>query len=128
MKVTHMATANFSSPGPATISILRQGNFTALGGEAVGFSQRDLAELVSSYDPHSDPAPVVIGHPKTDDPAWGWVSGLKMDAGSVNATIDRLAPAFVEAVREGRYRKVSVSLFPPKAAANPKPGKWYLSV
>jgi hypothetical protein len=35
-------------------------------------------------------------------------------------------PSFAEAVRDGRYRNVSASFYPPSAAHNPRPGVFYL--
>jgi len=116
-----------SNNGPAQkFAILRTGSFTSMEGARVIFSMRDLRDVVDSYDPVSDPAPLVIGHPATDDPAYGWVSNLSVENDKVMASVTHLDRKFAESVRGGRYRKVSVRLFPPDSPSNPKPGKYYL--
>ena len=110
------------------IEVFRPGVFTALNGQTVTYSAEDVAALAESYDAEGAPAPVVVGHPKTDSPAYGWVKRLRWDADAerLYAEIGDVAPEFEQAVREGRYKKISISLFPPASPANPRPGKPYL--
>jgi len=110
------------------IEVFRPGTFRALGGQTVSYTADDLKALAESYDPETAPAPVVVGHPKTDSPAYGWVRGLEWDprAERLYADIGDIEPAFEQAVKAGRYRKISISLFPPASPANPRPGKPYL--
>ena len=114
--------------GTRRIEVFRPGTFTALNGQVVSYTAEDVAALAESYDPEAAPAPVVVGHPKTDSPAYGWVRRLHWDpqAERLYADIGDIAPEFERAVREGRYKKISISLFPPAAPANPRPGKPYL--
>lgn len=95
-------------------------------GGTVTYSADDLAGIASGYDFDAAPAPVVIGHPKTDDPAYGWVSGFEYDADAdlLFADIGDLEPEFIEAVEAGRYKKVSMSFHMPDAPNNPTPGQW----
>ncbi|UIJ46910.1 hypothetical protein LZK98_08200 [Sphingomonas cannabina] len=111
---------------PTPIKILKPGTFTDIHGKTVTFGAAELAEIVESYDAASDPAPLVIGHPKTDDPAWGWAGALELQGDTIVAMGTDVEPAFAETVRAKRYRKISPSFYPPKHPANPKPGKWYL--
>lgn len=108
------------------IEVFRSGTFTPMSGVAVTYSAADLAGIASSYDFDAAPAPVVIGHPKTDTPAYGWVMGFEYDADAdlLFADIGDLAPEFVEAVEDGRYKKVSMSFHTPDAPNNPTPGQW----
>ena len=54
------------------IDVLRAGEFTDNSGTDVSFSAADLAAIAEDYTT-SDPAPITIGHPESDDaPAWGW--------------------------------------------------------
>lgn len=109
------------------IEVLRAGTFSPMEGTAVTFSAADLAALATSYDPEGSPAPIVVGHPKTDDPAYGWARSFAFDeaTGRLTAEIGDIAPEFENAVGEGRYKKISLSLFGPTAPGNPKPGHWY---
>lgn len=109
-----------------TITILKTGTFTDSSGQVVTFSDADLRDVVASYDSGNYPAPLVIGHPNMDDPAYGWVKALNLANGRVQATAEKLEPTFAESVRAGRYRNVSASLYPAGHPGNPKPGRWYL--
>lgn len=108
------------------VEVFRPGTFVAMDGRSYSFSAEDVAAMAENYDAENAPAPVVVGHPKTDDPAFGWASGFEVnDDGKLVASVDRLAPAFVTAVEQGRYRKVSMKFFEPTHPANPKPGQYY---
>lgn len=108
------------------IEVFRSGTFTPMSGASVTYSADDLAGIASSYDADAAPAPVVIGHPTTDAPAYGWVTGFEYDADAdlLFADIGDLEPEFVEAVEAGRYKKVSMSFHMPDAPNNPTPGQW----
>ncbi|MBN8844803.1 MAG: hypothetical protein J0H88_16300 [Sphingomonadales bacterium] len=110
------------------IRIFRKGTFTSVEGEELTFGEGELADIVSSYDGAADPAPLVVGHPKLDHPAYGWVDRLAVVDGEVFAYPDPALtePAFAEMVNAGRYRKISASFYSPKGANNPRPGKYYL--
>lgn len=109
------------------IEIFRPGSFRAMEAEDVAFSAGDLATIARRYDTAND-APIVIGHPDTDAPAYGWVKALRYDGAGKRlfARIGDLHPAFAAAVRKRHYKKVSASFFAPDSPANPKPGAWYL--
>lgn len=111
---------------PRTIRIARTGTFTSNEGIQVSFGAAELAATAAAYDPAADPAPLVVGHPKLDDPAYGWVSGLAVEGDTLVATPDKVEPTFAEMVSEGRFPKVSARFYPPEHPANPKPGAWYL--
>lgn len=110
-----------------SIEVFRPGTHVTMGGERLTFSADDLRTLAASYDREAAPAPIVIGHPSTDAPAFGWSHGFRFDEASQRlvADVGEVVPAFAEAVRAGRYRKVSLAFFRPTEPANPKPGTWY---
>lgn len=108
------------------VEVFRPGTYTAMNGSTTTFSAEDVAAIAGGYDADSAPAPVVVGHPSHDDPAYGWVKGFSIsEDGKLEAELHQLAPSFVDAVGEGRYRKISMSFFTPKHPANPKPGSYY---
>ena len=111
----------------ARIEVFRPGTFLPMAGDAVTYSAEDLRAIAAGYDFAAAPAPIVVGHPKTDAPAFGWATGFDYDevTDRLFATIGDLEPAFADAVKAKRYRKVSMSFFRPDAANNPKPGAWY---
>lgn len=108
------------------IRILKAGTFTDVRGTKVTFTRPMLEEIATSYDAVSDPAPLVIGHPGLDAPAYGWVGKVELQGDELVAIPSEVLPAFAEANESGAYRKVSPQLYPPSSPANPKPGRWYL--
>ena len=111
---------------PTRLHILKAGTFTDMHGQRVRFTPADLAALAAGYDPALQRAPLVVGHPQHNSPAWGWIKGLVAQGDDLEAEVEQLDPAFVAAVRAGRYATRSASLYPPGHAGNPKPGAWYL--
>lgn len=106
--------------------IFRAGTHTDNNGRRITISADDLAATAAAYNTTTHEAPVVVGHPKTDAPAYGWVGSLKAEGGSLLADFAQMDAAFAEQVRQGRYKKVSASFYQPDAPANPAPGKWSL--
>lgn len=110
------------------IEIFKPGRHKDAHGTVVEFSEGDLAQAARVYDPAIYRAPLVVGHPKTADLAYGHVSALQ-----VNATRNRLVaepaqvePEFAELVAAGRLLAVSASFYQPDSPNNPVPGSYYL--
>lgn len=108
------------------IEVFKAGKHRAVDGKVYVFSEADVAAIAASYDPALQSGPIVLGHPKTDDPAWGWVKGLSAEGGRLFADLEKVDPAFAEGVEAGRYRYVSSAFYGPADDRNPKPGAWYL--
>ncbi len=107
------------------IQIFKPGKHTAMSGAVIDFSESDLKATAAAYDPKLHEAPLVVGHPKLDAPAYGWVKSLAF-SGTLNAGPDQVDPAFAEMVNKGHFKKVSASFFAPGAPGNPTPGVYYL--
>lgn len=108
------------------IQIFKPGTHTAASGATLSFSEADLAATVAAYDPAVHEAPIVVGHPRDNAPAYGWVKKLEFAEGALVAHADELDPDFAEMVKAGRFKKRSASFYAPDAKANPKPGVYYL--
>lgn len=110
-----------AKPTTRKIEVFRPGTFTAMSGASFTATAEDLTALAGRYDPENNPVPVVIGHPKTDTPAYGWVTGFSFDAEAdrLFAEVGELEPQFEEAVESGRYKRISMSFFAPGSTANP---------
>ena len=80
-------------------------------GEKGNFSQADLDGIIRNYTPSVHEAPVVIGHPESDAPAFGWVESLRRVGDVLQAQFKQVVPAFADAVEAGLYKKRSVSLY-----------------
>ncbi|MFO1038140.1 MAG: hypothetical protein U1E45_14985 [Geminicoccaceae bacterium] len=108
------------------IPLLRPGTFQAQNGP-VTLTAADLAAIAAGYDAGRHEAPIVVGHPRTDDPAYGWVKSLRLaEDGTLEAEADDVDQGFADLVRAGRYRKVSAALYRPDDANHPRPGVWAL--
>ncbi|EXL08214.1 peptidase [Brucella anthropi] len=106
--------------------IFRSGTHTTAKGQTVTFAESDIADIAASYDPALHHAPIVIGHPKQDGPAYGWIKSLSVRDGTIVAEPEELDTTFSEMVRESRFKKVSAGLYAPNDKSNPTPGKYHL--
>lgn len=79
-----------------------------------------ITKAVETFNVNHHEPPIVVGHPKDNSPAFGWVSGLKTvsevrDGKSVNvlmAQFKDVIPEFASAVQSGLYKKRSASFYP----------------
>lgn len=92
------------------------------GKHAPEVSAADARRAAEAYDPKKQAAPVVIGHPASNKPAWAWIKKLDFTGGKLYATLEKVHKGFASAVRSGRYPKMSASFYRANAAANPAPG------
>lgn len=94
------------------IPVFKTGTHTDSSGNEKTWTDADLDKIAASYHPAGHEAPVVIGHPKDNGPAWGWVEGLKREGDILYAKFKDLVPEFVDMVRKGLFKKRSISLYP----------------
>ena len=73
-------------------------------------SEADVQQLVDNYDPSWREAPVVVGHPKSNDPAYGWIKAVRRKGLSLLVQFRDMSDQLIKAVREGLYRKVSIRI------------------
>lgn len=92
------------------IEVFRAGTHTDSKGRGCTFTESDLDQMVSNLALGA--APAVLGHPKHNDPAYGWVKpeGAKRDGASLYVKFDDINPAFEASVASGAYRNRSVSV------------------
>lgn len=108
------------------MQIFRAGTWTDAAGITRTWSEGDVTAMAAAYDPDASEAPLVVGHPADDAPAYGWVARLTASDGVLDAEPHLVDPDFAALVAAGRYRRVSAAFYLPDAPANPKPGTWYL--
>jgi len=94
------------------IEILRAGTHRDSQGREHTFTEADLDRIATSYDPAKHEAPVVIGHPKADHPAWGWVEALKRVGDKLFYSEKDTVPEFNEMRERKLFKKRSVSVYP----------------
>lgn len=114
------------------IIVFKAGKHTSANGQAYEFSEADLREMASSYDTALHEAPIVLGHPKDDAPAKGWVAKVEFneatetEPATLSVEYKQVDPEFAESVNKGAYKKRSISLYSRTSPSNPTPGKLYL--
>jgi hypothetical protein len=94
------------------ILALRTGDFIDKEGNPRSFTRSDLERIARAYDPRWHEAPLVADNPKGDAPAYGWVETLQPDGDELLAKVNLTVPEFAKTLREGLYRKKSISLYP----------------
>ncbi|QXL84099.1 hypothetical protein KUD94_12795 [Comamonas sp. NLF-1-9] len=112
---------------PGGIEIFRAGTHRDDAGRSHTFTRAQLQEIADSYNRELREAPLTVGHPRDNLPAYGWVARVYVNERG-NLAIDpaQVDVQFAEMVKAGRFKKRSASLYPPDAPHNPTPGKWYL--
>lgn len=105
--------------------IFRPGKHTASCGTVIEFTENDLVRAVGAYSPQLYAAPLVIGHPKQEDRAYGWAERLTYEDGHVVAHPEKVEANFGELVESGAYRNRSASWYMPDHPNNPSPGNLY---
>lgn len=98
---------------------------TSMEGVSTTLNAADLAGIAAAYNPAVHEAPLTIGHPAHDAPAYGWVKSLSFADGALMADTEQSAE-LGELVSKGHYKKVSASFYTPAAPGNPTPGQWSL--
>lgn len=106
--------------------LFKAGTHTAASGTTLSFSEADLRAAAEAYDPAVHEAPITVGHPRDNAPAYGWIKSLDFSGGTVNAAPHQVDADFAEIVQAGRFKKRSASWYLPDSPNNPKPGTLYL--
>jgi len=107
------------------IHVFKAGDQTSAQGVQRKFSPKDLEQVVQTYDPQIHEAPLVIGHAGDNDstPAYGWIQGFSRQGENLYADV-AFTDTAKDLVKDGHYRKVSISFYSPESAINPHKGKW----
>ena len=100
-------------PSANWLEVFKTGTHTSGAGITKTYTEEDLDKMAIAYNGQKDHvAPLVIGHPKTDDPAFGWAQSLKRVGDKLLAYVDQVSDDVTEAVKAGSYKKVSIALYP----------------
>jgi hypothetical protein len=94
------------------MEIFQTGTHTSANGVTKTYTQDDLRSIADLYNGQTDhEAPLVIGHPEQNGPAYGWAKSLAPIGDRLYAFVDQVSDAVKEANRKGQYKKISVSLY-----------------
>lgn len=94
------------------VAVFKSGKHTDSAGVVREWTDTDVKSIADKYDPVNHSAPIVIGHPKDNAPAYGWVEKLEYSDGVLYADFKEVNDGFVDAVKSGAYKKRSISLYP----------------
>ena len=87
------------------IELFRAGDYGAKG----TYSEADIDSMIANYHPGNHEAPIVLGHPENDAPAFGWVESLKRSGNMLLGRFKQVSPQFEQMVRSGLFKKRSLS-------------------
>ena len=94
------------------IQIFKTGNHISSNGKGKTWTRADLDKMVDRYHPADHEAPAVIGHPKNNAPAFGWLEKVKRSGDILLGKFKQVAPEFSEMLKAGRFKKRSISVYP----------------
>lgn len=94
------------------IEVFKTGEHKDSKGRVREYNTGDLDRIVDLYDPSNHEAPLVVGHPDQSAPAYGWVEDIKRQGEKLLAKCKQVMPAFEQAVKDGRFKKRSISVHP----------------
>ena len=87
--------------------IFKVGTHTSSNGTTKEYTLDHLNQIAQN---HSEPAPIVVGHPKDNSPAFGWIKNLFVKGESLFAEAADLVPEFIDLLKKKIYKNRSVSL------------------
>jgi len=89
------------------IDVFRAGDY----GDKGIYAPADLDAMVANYNPAQHEAPIVVGHPESNSPAFGWVAALRRVGDTLQAKLRQIVPEFEALVRQGQFKKRSVAFY-----------------
>ncbi len=115
-----------AKPTDNTLHVFKAGKHVGDDGKTYEFSEAAVREMAETYDPALLDAPLVVGHPQTNDPAYGWARSALADGADLYVEPHQVDPAFAEMVNKQRFKNISLSVYLPDSPGNPVPGKHYI--
>lgn len=91
--------------------IFKAGTHIDHSGKKVTVTTADIDKIISNFNEKNPDVPLVIGHPKVNSPAYGWVDKLKREGKTLLATFKDVSREFAEWVNQGLYKTRSISLY-----------------
>lgn len=87
--------------------VFRCGTHLDHSGKWRTFTEADIDKAIASYQ--SDSAPIVVGHPTLNAPAFGWIQQFRRQGPTLQARCSRVADEFADLVKRGLYKNRSIS-------------------
>lgn len=115
-----------AKPTDNKLHVFRAGKHVGDDGKTYEFSEAAVREMAETYNPALLDAPLVVGHPQTNDPAYGWTRNAVADGADLYVEPHQVDPAFAEMVNKKHFKNISLSVYLPDSPGNPVPGKHYI--
>lgn len=94
------------------IEVFKAGTHTAMNGVTKEYTVDDLHAMADKYNGQTEhKAPLVLGHPQIDDPAFGWADRFEVVGQKLLAFVSQVPDKLKEAVKVGMFRNVSLAIF-----------------
>jgi hypothetical protein len=94
----------------AWVDVMRTGTFSPQGKAAYTVTTELLDNCIALFSNGERRIPLVFGHPKTNAPAYGWVSSLRRVGDVLQAQFSQVHDDAKTLVENAYYKNVSVSL------------------
>lgn len=107
------------------VEIFRAGTHLDSAGVSRSFTEADLDQMASSYDPAKHAAPLLVGHDESRA-NMGLVDRVARIGSSLYAQARDVSAEFKAAVNQRRLPALSAALYHPDDQRNPSPGNWAL--
>ena len=94
--------------------VFKAGKHADSAGRVREWTLADLSQIAKNFGSGNGghQAPMVLGHPKDNSPAYGWIKGLKVEGDKLLALPVQVNEKFKEWVKQGLYKTRSISLYP----------------
>jgi phage I-like protein len=89
------------------VQIARTGEFKGHQSGPFELTKKELSEMVRNFDRDGEPVPIVLGHPDTETPAYGWIHDLELRGDELWALAE-WHEDIVPLIRDGRFRGCSM--------------------
>lgn len=94
------------------MEVFKTGTHTSGNGVSKTYTESDLQEMCAKYNGQKDhEAPLVIGHPATNGPAFGWTKELKVAGNKLLAFVDGITDEVIDAIKKQHYKKISIAIY-----------------
>lgn len=109
----------------AIFAIFRSGTHVSANGLKTTWQDAELAQIAQNYNKAIFTAPLVLGHPEHNAPAYGEVEKLFVQDGVLFAE-SRVNEQLEQHILNGEYNHISASFYLPTSANSPMPNQHYL--
>lgn len=92
------------------IEVFKAGTWTDASGKTREWSIHDIDRIIENYDAELNEAPLVLGHPEDDSPAYGWVEAIKRVGDTMLVKPKEMVEKFTNWVKDKHYKKVSIAI------------------